>query len=431
MTSGFNPNQKSHITYNQNQANKATSNISLESFEESYYEKLPIAKEQIWQDSDRIPGSNPLKSDGIADGTTYSDSGDLIITKYHQRELDFLPGSYNSFYDSTGTIVQCIPPGLFGVDYQIKVWKRETPVSAWIPIPLGQNEWMFNYQSGVLTFLNGLPDFVSTSAPTNIGITAYKYEGAIGLTSSGSGTQGYQGATGIQGINGPQGLQGTQGVQGVQGSQGLQGVTGVGVQGPQGRIGPQGLQGIQGGGTQGSQGIQGSQGSQGAQGSQGFQGSQGSQGNQGDLGSQGNQGDLGTQGNQGDIGAQGNDGDQGPQGPCPPCPPVSTTNSIISSNHTATTLADEDLLKIQGSQGGTFNLVGINVSTPIDGQQIYISNETDGSMVITHDSGLVGSNPYKIITPTGTNITLVQYACAHFIYSSTAAGSQGRWQYLA
>ena len=44
MTSGFNPNQKSHITYNQNQTNKATSSISLENFEESYYERLPIIK---------------------------------------------------------------------------------------------------------------------------------------------------------------------------------------------------------------------------------------------------------------------------------------------------------------------------------------------------------------------------------------------------
>ena len=51
-------------------------------------------------------------------------------------------------------------------------------------------------------------------------------------------------------------------------------------------------------------------------------------------------------------------------------------------------------------------------------------------MIIKNSSGVVGSNSYKIITPTGGDITLVQYAGAHFIYSASAAGSQGRWQYL-
>ena len=136
------------------------------------------------------------------------------------------------------------------------------------------------------------------------------------------------------------------------------------------------------------------------------------------------------QGPQGPQGAQGNQGNQGNQGKCP-CDKDVTNNSIVAVDHTATVLNDEDFLKIQGTQGGTFNLVGINVITPSDGQEIFISNETDGTMVIKSSSGVVGSNSYKIVTPTDTDITLVQYACAHFIYSSSAAGSQGRWQYLA
>ena len=68
MSSGLTPNQKTHLAYNQIQSNKATTNTNLEGFEEVFDEKLPLSKEQIWIDSDRIPATNPLKSDAIADG---------------------------------------------------------------------------------------------------------------------------------------------------------------------------------------------------------------------------------------------------------------------------------------------------------------------------------------------------------------------------
>ena len=114
MSSGLTPNQKSHLSYNQIQSNKATTNINLEGFEEAFDERLPLSKGQIWIDSDRIPTTNPLKSDAIADGTTYSDSGDLIITKLHQRELSYVLGSEHSFYDSGLDVYDCIPPNQFG-----------------------------------------------------------------------------------------------------------------------------------------------------------------------------------------------------------------------------------------------------------------------------------------------------------------------------
>lgn len=36
MSTGLTPNQKSHVTYNRVEANKATTNVSLENFEESF-----------------------------------------------------------------------------------------------------------------------------------------------------------------------------------------------------------------------------------------------------------------------------------------------------------------------------------------------------------------------------------------------------------
>lgn len=421
MSTGLTPNQKSHVTYNRVEANKATTNISLENFEESFSEILPINPNQLWIDSDRIPAVNPHKSDGVPDGTTYSDSGDLIFTKYHQTVLTFDEGSDNSFYDSAGDLNNCIPPSLFGVDYQAKLWKYDIGSSTWLPIPLGQNDWIFNYYSGVVTFLNGLPDGVSIANPC--AVTAYKYEGEKGYPASITGGQGFQGRTGPQGLTGSQGNQGVQGVQGIQGSQGLQGIQGVmGPQGNQGRQGPQGAQG-----AQGNQGT-GNQGNQGGAGAQGLQGTQGPIGDQGPNGPRGFQGFQGPDGPQGDQGPQGFQGVQGPQGPCD-CPKVN--QSITKNNSTAfelTVNADTSYAKITGTPGSGFDLVGIVDDT--DGREMIISNETPSSMYIRHNSLVAGATSRRIMTQSATDLEINPYSAFRVVYSSTTAGSQGRWLVL-
>lgn len=423
MSTGLTPNQKSHITYNSFESNKTTTNVNLENFEESYSSVFPINPDQLWIDSDKIPNVNPLKEDTFGDGTIYEDSGDLIFTKFHKKVLTFDEGSANAFYDNTGDLVNCIPPRLFGIDYQAKVWKYDIGSSTWLPIPLGQNDWIFNYASGVLTFLNGLPEGVTSANPPSV--TTYRYEGGIGFPASILGGQGYQGRTGPQGIDGTQGLQGVQGVQGVQGSQGLQGIQGIiGPQGNQGRQGPQGTQGVQG--TQGIQGIQGS-GGQGASGPQGTQGDVGPQGANGARGFQGFQGDNGQQGNQGDNGSQGN---QGSQGDCCPCP--DTIQNVPKSNSTDLELVinnDTTLVKIGGSPGSTFQLIGID-SDYTDTRKLIISNETNQTMTIVHGSGLVsGSN--SILLPSGSGTyTVASYGAARLIYSDTTNGGVGAWQLL-
>jgi len=421
MSTGLTPNQKSHVTYNIVEANKATTNISLEHFEESFSEVMPINPNQLWIDSDRIPATNPHKSDAVPDGTTYSDSGDLIFTKYHKYALTFDEGSDNAFYDSTGDLKDCIPPSLFGVDYQAKVWKYDIGTSTWLPIPLGQNDWIFNYNSGVITFFNGLPEGVSISNPC--AVTAYKYEGEKGYPASITGGQGFQGRTGPQGLNGPQGNQGIQGVQGIQGSQGLQGVQGIiGPQGNQGRQGQQGNQGNQGGGNQGNQGPQG------PQGPQGTQGVQGATGEQGPTGPRGFQGYQGPDGPQGDQGTQGFQGVQGPQGPCD-CPKVN--QNITKNDSTALELtlnADTSFAKIGGNPTSSFSLVGIADNT--DGRDIIISNETAYSMFVRNNSLTAGATSRRIMTQSGSDLEINPYAAVKVVYSSSTAGAQGRWLVL-
>lgn len=426
MSTGLTPNQKSQVTYNSFESYKATTNVNLENFEESYSSIFPINPDQLWIDSDKIPNTNPLKSDAIADGTTYEDSGDTIFTKFHQKVLAFDEGSSNAFYDSTSDLINCIPPRLFGVEYQAKVWKYDIGSSTYLPIPLGQNDWIFNYASGVLTFFNGLPDGVSAANPP--AVTTYRYEGGVGFPSSILGGQGFQGRTGPQGIDGTQGLQGVQGVQGIQGSQGLQGIQGIiGPQGNQGRQGPQGFQGNQG--NQGNIGTQGNQGTggQGPTGSQGNQGNIGPQGANGARGFQGFQGDNGSQGNQGDIGNQGN---QGSQGDCCPCP--DTIQNVPKPNSTDLELAinnDTTLVKIGGSPGSTFQLIGID-SDYTDTRKLFISNETNQTMSIVHGSGLVsGANAIMLPAGSGT-YTVAAYGAVRLIYSDTTNGGVGAWQLL-
>ena len=422
MSTGLTPNQKSHITYNKVEANKATTNVSLENFEESFSEILPINPNQLWIDSDRIPGSNPYKSDSYPDGTTYTDSGDLIFTKYHKYVLTFDEGSNDAFYDSSNDLNDCIPPNLFGVDYQAKVWKYDISSSTWLPIPLGQNDWVFNYNSGVVTFLNGLPDGVSIANPC--AVTAYKYEGEKGFPASVLGGQGPQGITGPQGFTGSQGTQGVQGIQGPQGLQGIQGIQGAtgnqGFQGTQGSQGPQGLQG-----TQGTQGVQGTQGTQGVQGATGLQGPIGEQGPNGPRGFQGF---TGPEGPQGATGVQGPEGVQGPQGPCD-CPKVN--QSITKNDSTAFELTinvDTSYAKITGTPGSGFDLVGIVDNT--DGREIIISNETPSSMYIRHNSLVAGALGRRIMTQTGADVEINPYSAFQVIYSSSTHGAQGRWLVL-
>ena len=418
MSSGLTPNQKSHVTYNKVEANKATTNVYLENFEESFLEILPINPNQLWIDSDRIPTTNPHKSDAVPDGTTYSDSGDLIFTKYHQTVLTFDEGSDNAFYDAGGNLNDCIPPSLFGVDYQAKLWKYDVVSSTWLPIPLGQNDWIFNYNSGVVTFFNGLPEGVSIANPC--AVTAYKYEGTKGYPASITGGQGFQGRTGPQGLNGPQGNQGVQGVQGVQGLQGNIGI--------QGTLGPQGNQGRQG--PQGAQGAQGNQGS----GNQGNQGGAGNQGNQGGAGNQGNQGNQGS-GNQGNQGGAGNQGNQGNQGNCCPCPKVNEniagTGNISPGNLELTNIllnSDTSFAKINSGVSSAYNLVGIEDNT--DGREIIISNETQYSLFIINDSATAGALGRRIMTQTGANVEINPYGAFKVIYSSSTYGAQGRWLLL-
>ncbi len=422
MSTGLTPNQKSHITYNIVEANKATTNISLEHFEESFSEILPINPNQLWIDSDRIPAINPHKSDAVPDGTTYSDAGDLIFTKYHQTVLTFDQGSDNAFYDANGDLNDCISPSLFGIEYQAKVWKYDIGSSTWLPIPLGQNDWVFNYNSGVVTFLNGLPEGVSIINPC--AVTAYKYEGEKGFPASilgGQGPQGSRGPQGFTGIQGPQGVQGVQGIQGIQGPQGFQGA--LGPQGNQGKDGSQGTQGIQGvQGVQGTQGVQGPAGIQGATGIQGAPGEQGPNGPRGFQGFTGETGPAGPKGDQGDVGPE------GPPGPCP-CPNVNQTITKTDSTPLELTLnVDTSFAKIGGNPTSSFDLVGIADNT--DGRDIIVSNETAYSMFVRNNSITAGATSRRIMTQSGSDLEINPYAAVKVVYSSSTAGAQGRWLVL-
>ena len=225
-----------------------------------------------------------------------------------------------------------------GSQYDIKVFNPSQ--DSWEDTPISSREYIFDCDSGILTFLVSQETFSDQGGAYPI-ITFCRYEGTFGVGSgSGSGTT-TEGPTGAAGTNGVTGAQGVQGVQGVTGVKGEDGPTGA-----QGATGSQGVTGAQG--VTGSQGVTGAEGAQGATGSQGATGAQGVTGVQGPpvvisvaptvsiastespyvtvdsalnrlsfflpIGSQGPTGASGTNGTNGHTGPQGNDGATGAQG---------------------------------------------------------------------------------------------------------------------
>jgi hypothetical protein len=87
-------------------------------------------------------------------------------------------------------------------------------------------------------------------------------------------------------------------------------------------------------------------------------------------------------------------------------------------------------VKIGSGVSSAYYLVGIEDNT--DGRELIISNETAFAMNIMHNSSAIesGNQGRRIMTPTGSNVTINSFGAARVIYSSSTAGAQGRWLLL-
>jgi hypothetical protein len=160
-----------------------TANASVKSpSNESIPSPLTLRGDNIWVQSGSIPGTQPGSSAGVL--TVYNDASSNTV----KTTSDSTSPSYQTW--KTG-ITNWVDPS-FGSTYQVKVYwdstSSSTPQSTGTQLfPDGtgnDDEWFFDYDSGVLTFPDNIPSSVNGVAGKTIYIVGSVYSGALGLANA-------------------------------------------------------------------------------------------------------------------------------------------------------------------------------------------------------------------------------------------------------
>lgn len=165
---------------------KTDSNSAKKAPNEAITSDFIIKPSQIWALAANIPSVIPSSSSSIV--TVYSDA---------------LSSSLETTEDATSTdnrtwktgLTNWIPPG-FGATYQLKVYAAPTGTAN--PQTNGEqlfetgsgndDQWYFDYQSGVLHFIgNALPTAINSSSGNVIYVSGGKYVGSFGLSADATG----------------------------------------------------------------------------------------------------------------------------------------------------------------------------------------------------------------------------------------------------
>lgn len=149
---------------------------------ESIASPLLIRGDRVWIESDQIPSVIPQTS-----------------SEYLQVHGDYLDNTVKCIMDNTSTplrtwktsLTDWIPPE-FGTTYQVKVYvdfpDATNPVSTGTrlyPDGTGDDEWFFDYASGVLHFIgDSLPSYLDDNK--SVYVTGARYVGRVGLDDLGS-----------------------------------------------------------------------------------------------------------------------------------------------------------------------------------------------------------------------------------------------------
>ena len=158
-----------------------TANASVKSpSNESIPSPLTLRGDTIWVQSANIPATQPGSTAGVV--TVYNDASANTI----KTTNDATSPAYQTW--KTG-ITNWVDPS-FGPTYQVKVYwdnsSSSTPQSTGTQLfPDGtgnDDEWFFDYDSGVLTFPDIIPTTVNGVAGKSIFIVGAIYSGAIGIS---------------------------------------------------------------------------------------------------------------------------------------------------------------------------------------------------------------------------------------------------------
>ncbi len=173
---------------------KTDTNDSKKAPNEAITSDFVVKTEQIWSQSDSIPGVMPTANSSI-------------VNVY----LDSVSGALETTEDATSTnnrtwktnVTNWIAPG-FGATYQLKVYAApsgttnvQTNGTQLFETGSGNDDqWYFDYQSGVLHFIgNNLPAAISTATSNVIHVAGGKYVGTTGLADAIGAAQTYRKGT--------------------------------------------------------------------------------------------------------------------------------------------------------------------------------------------------------------------------------------------
>jgi hypothetical protein len=170
---------------------KTDSNDSKKAPNEAITSDFVVKTDQIWAQSDSIPGVMPSANSSIVNVYLDSVSGALETTE------DATSTDNRTW--KTGTS-NWISPG-FGATYQLKVFAApsgtnnvQTSGTQLFETGSGNDDqWYFDYQSGVLHFIgNNLPSAIGTGTSNVIHVAGAKYVGTTGLADAIGAAQTYR-----------------------------------------------------------------------------------------------------------------------------------------------------------------------------------------------------------------------------------------------
>src|SRR5574344_208329 len=176
----------------------ANTRTNREFFEEALRSSFTVKPTQLWKYGDLIPGkgSEDSEIDKIKklskDDNIYTyrldESNVVQLIKYY-KDVSFSvidAGTKKSF-----VLLENNEPikGVIPFNYYKDVYNYTLKTSAGVEIPFGVGDWVFDTNSGVLTFYGDVPDSVSVDNPPKISF--YKYIGGYGFRND---MQGYEGA---------------------------------------------------------------------------------------------------------------------------------------------------------------------------------------------------------------------------------------------
>lgn len=130
--------------------NKPNTSDLISWYEESGDLKKRVDFSSIWLDADSIPEEAPELENGQELVLTINNSKVSVLRYYERVPLYNLSGTANSFQNET--LIDSIESS-FGTGYAVRMFDAFGE-----EIPFGLNKWVVDNGSGIVTFLEGIPD---------------------------------------------------------------------------------------------------------------------------------------------------------------------------------------------------------------------------------------------------------------------------------